>query len=143
MDLGVLIANWGLVAAASLASVVLIIVLYAVLRNTSRGRLRAAVRQLRAAEREKTRVTQRLAACEQRAQKLEQRAERVKPRSLTEARGALDDARALSRIVDDKWMVAANHVRQIIFEEYPPHRHARLRARYLPDDAPDGRPFSF
>ena len=51
--------------------------------------------------------------------------------------------RSLAKIADDKAQVQANHVRRVIFEEFPPSRHEKLRARYLPQDVADKRPFSF
>ena len=71
------------------------------------------------------------------------KADKVKPRVLQEARNALDDARALQRIMNDRAQVTRNLVRRAIFEEFPPSRHEKLRARYLPEDVESGRPFSF
>ena len=43
---------------------------------------------------------------------------------------------------DDKVLIAQNHVRKIILEEFPPKRHESLRAKILPDAALDKRPFT-
>jgi hypothetical protein len=40
-------------------------------------------------------------------------------------------------------LIAENHVRKIIVEEFPPNRHERMRSRYLPGEREDGRPFTF
>jgi hypothetical protein len=40
-------------------------------------------------------------------------------------------------------LIAENHVRKIIVEEFPPRLHERLRERYLPGEGADSRPFSF
>ena len=80
---------------------------------------------------------------ERRYEKLVSRANTVKPRVVEEAKGVLADARALAKIAEDRQLVTANQVRKIIFEEFPPKMHDRLRQRYLPQDAEDDRPFSF
>ena len=78
-----------------------------------------------------------------RLEKLERRKEKVRPRVLQEAREAVEDARALEKIMDDRSQVTMNHLRRVIFEEFPPASHERMRAKYLPQDVEDGRPFSF
>ena len=65
------------------------------------------------------------------------------PMLVQEARDALQDARALQKIADDRLLVAENQVRRIIVEEFPPIKQLRLRRRYLPADVRDPRPFSF
>ena len=62
---------------------------------------------------------------------------------MSEAKEALQDALALEKIADDKAQVTANQVRRVIFEEFPPTRHEKLRRKYLPEDVRDNRPFSF
>lgn len=143
MDVSALIPYWGALVGFLLIAIVLARYWIAALQGSAWGQLRQAVSVLRAAKRARERAAQQIASAEQRVRKMEHHPERVKPRLLTEARGALDDAKVLAKIADDKWMIAANHVRRVIVEEYPPHRHARLRERYLPDDSPNGRPFSF
>ena len=64
------------------------------------------------------------------------------PRSIAEAAGALEDARALQKIAEDQLLIARNHVRKIILEEYPPQRHEALRQRFLPADEGDSKPFT-
>jgi hypothetical protein len=58
-------------------------------------------------------------------------------------REAVQDAEALLKIADDQVLIAENHVRKIIVEEFPPQRHDRMRSKYLPGDRRDARPFSF
>jgi len=81
--------------------------------------------------------------CERKLASLQRHRDRVAPKRLRDAEESLEDARALAAIAHDRVLVAANLVRQLIFEEYPPAKHERLRNRYLPGDGPDGRPFSF
>ena len=75
--------------------------------------------------------------------KLDANAGKVKPRLLQEAKDALQDARALEKIAGDKVLIAANHVRRVIHEEFPPSRQQKLRARYLPGEEQNEGPFSF
>ena len=56
---------------------------------------------------------------------------------------ATDGFDALAKIADDQQLIAMNHVRRIIHDEFPPKQHDKMRARYLPDDIKDKRPFSF
>jgi hypothetical protein len=67
----------------------------------------------------------------------------VKPVRLQEARDAVQDAGALLKIAEDQVLIAENHVRKIIVEEFPPNRHERMRSRYLPGEREDGKPFTF
>lgn len=80
---------------------------------------------------------------EARLDKLNQSRDKLRPSLLQEARDALQDARALQKIADDRLLVAENQVRRIIVEEFPPIKQLRLRRRYLPADVRDPRPFSF
>lgn len=135
--------NWGLAAAVVLIALVLVITSHAVYRRSAGGQLAAAARRLRLARREHAKAAARVAGMEARVQKLAAKSQSVKPRVLTEAREALQDARALAKISHDKVLIAANHVRKVIYQEYPPARHDALRRKYLPDDKPDGKPFTF
>lgn len=135
--------NWALAVAAPLLLIVAVVIAAALYRRSARGQLRARAKALRAARRRHARARQAVAAAETRVQKLESRRASIKPRVLSEAREAVADARALEKIVGDRVLVAANHLRRVIFEEFPPARHDSLRARYLPDDRPDGKPFTF
>lgn len=143
MNPDVLRQNWGLAVAALLLAAVGVVVIAALYRRSAHGQLRGRAKDLRAARRRQARAKRAVAAAEARLAKLEARAARVKPRLLTEAKEAVEDARALEKIVGDRVLVAANHLRRVIFEEYPPARHAALRARYLPDDKRETKPFTF
>ena len=77
------------------------------------------------------------------AKRLHDNADRAKPRHLQEAKEALQDARTLAKIANDKILIAENHVRRVIVEEFPPVRHEAMRQKYLPDAARDKRPFTF
>ena len=134
MDLALLKQHWALVAAAAIALLVAVVVAVAVYGRSARGRLRVALRSMRAAMRERDRARRRVTAATQRDTRLEGRVAKVSPRSLDEARGLAGDAGALLRIAEDRVLVTANEVRMVIYEQFPPTRHARLRQRYLPGD---------
>lgn len=84
-----------------------------------------------------------VSALERKCERLQERADKVKPRHVEEARGELTDARALAKIAHDQTLIAENHVRRVIVEEFPPARQARLRARYRVGDEPTKKPFTF
>lgn len=135
--------DWALVVAAGVA---LLVVLFLLVQKASvsapaelrrvRRKLARERSRLRRAERAVTRAQARLA-------RLQRHARNTKPRRVQEAGGALEDARALARIAADQVMIAENHVRRIIHEEFAPAKQERLRRKYLPDAPPDKRPFSF
>lgn len=75
-----------------------------------------------------------------RVSKLSAREGTTRPRHLQEAKEAAEDAKSLEKIANDKVQVAANHVRRVIHEEFPPVRQQQLRERYLPQDIQDDRP---
>ncbi len=135
--------NWALLVALALLLVVGLVVSATIYRRSGRAQLMRTLKALRAAERRQASTLRAVAQAERRLATLETRRAEVKPRTLEEARGNLSDARALNKIADDQVLIAANQVRRIILEEYPPARQEALRARYLPNEAPDRRPFSF
>lgn len=143
MNAELLQSNW----APIVASVVgIIIVLLAVLRiagSSARGQLRRARKKLAAERAILQRANAVVAKAERQAGKLQQHANHVKPRLVQESKEALEDAKALAKIANDKVLIAENHVRRVILEEFPPSKHQRLRAKCLPETAPDKRPFSF
>ena len=67
----------------------------------------------------------------------------MKPIRLQEATEAVQDAETLLKIADDQVLIAGNHVRKLIVEEFPPKRHDRMRSKYLPGEQKDDKPFSF
>jgi hypothetical protein len=135
--------HWALVGASIVGIAVLLFVLWRAWLDSARGRLGAARRQLRTRclEAQKQRkALQRLSA---RLDGLESKASAVKPRHLREAAEAVQDAEALLKIAADQVLIAENHVRKIVVEEFPPNRHERMRSRYLPGEREDGKPFTF
>lgn len=143
MNTSLILENWALWAAVPPAAIVVLAVIITLYRRSARGQLARAHRNYRAAEKMLANARKSAQAAARRLEKLESRAEKVRPRTLEEARDAREDGRALEKIADDKVQVMMNHLRRVIFEEFPPARHEQMRAKYLPQDVADGRPFSF
>ena len=135
--------NWALWAALLPATMAVAVVAWFVYRRSARGQLRAALKTHRTAELDLARASRSVRGLQGRLQRLMKKVGKVKPRRLQEARDELEDAQALERIMNDKVQVTRNLVRRAIFEEFPPAKHERLRAKYLPEDVESGRPFTF
>jgi regulator of protease activity HflC (stomatin/prohibitin superfamily) len=143
MDLNVLKSNWALVAAAVIGVIIALIVLSQLIRRSAAGQLRKTAQELKRARKDEAKALKAVAKAERNARRLHEKADIVKPRHLQEAKDGLGDARALAKIANDKVLIAANHVRRVIFEEYPPRKQEMLRQKYLQAEEPDKRPFSF
>lgn len=142
MMLDYLAKYWALIAASVLGTAIVLFVLYRGYQDSALGRLHSAVRLLRSREQDATAVQKRVDRNAARLGRLRARADSTKPRHVQEASEALEDARALQKISHDQVLVARNHVRKIILEEYPPKRHDALRTRYLPHEEADHTPFT-
>jgi hypothetical protein len=134
---------WAVLAASVLGLGITLFVVYRALDDSAQGRLMRLVRlyeeKLLAADR-----AQRVAAkAEAKLRKLRAKLQSAKPRHVQETSEALEDAHALLKIAEDQVLIAANHVRKLILEEFPPTRHEQLRSKYLPDSTPDSKPFTF
>jgi septal ring factor EnvC (AmiA/AmiB activator) len=135
--------NWALALAVIVASPATIVIIAVVLRNSARGRLKRVRADLRKALKSRSKTASTAGKLQRRLAKLDANADKVKPRLLQEAKDALQDARALEKIAHDKVLVAGNHVRRVIHDEFPPSRHQELRDRYMPGFDQDNGPFSF
>ncbi len=135
--------HWALAAGSIVGGAALVFVAWRAWVDSPRGRLAAARRRLRTAWRAVRRREQALQKASTRLGGLEKKAESVKPRRLNETAEAVRDAEALLKIAGDEVLIAENHVRKIIVEEFPPKRHERMRSRYLPRQRPQSKPFSF
>lgn len=143
MDAAWIKANWALGIAAIIGIVLAFAAAVHAYRASARGRLRQTRKALAAERRKCRKIEARVLAAERRKARLERRAERVRPRALREADEALADAKALAKIAADRLAIAENHLRRVIFEEFPPARHERLRMKYLPDRPAVDKPFTF
>ncbi len=142
MDWNFLKSNWALAAASVIAVAVVFFVIVQLIRQSGWGRLQETLRALDNARRQEAKALKSVEKAERIAERLHENADRAKPRHVQEAKDALHDARALAKIANDKILVAENHVRLVIHDEYPPVRHEAMRQRYLPDPARDKKPFS-
>lgn len=143
MTISVLQQHWALASASIVGVTVLSFVGWRAWLDSARGRLRTARRRLRdkrAEARRRRKQRERAAAA---LQGLQRKTESVKPRRLQEVSEAVQDAEALLKIANDQVLIARNHVRKIIVEEFPPKHHERMRRKYLPDDTEDNKPFTF
>jgi len=143
MDWDILKSNWALAVAAVLGIIIALVTLVQLFRRSAAGQLRKTVATLAKAQQDAAKILKSLAKAERIAKRLHDNADRAKPRHLQEAKEALGDARALAKIANDKVLVAENHVRRVIHEEYPPRRQEALRRQHLPSQERDKRPFSF
>lgn len=134
--------HWALLSAGIVGGAALAFAAWRAWLDSPRGRLAAARRRLGNARAEARRGQKRLQQLSAKLTALEKKADSVRPRRLEDTAGAVQDAAALLKIAGDQVLIAENHVRKIIFEEFPPKHHERMRSRYLPRDGQDGRQFS-
>jgi len=135
--------HWALLSASVLGLAVVMFVVWRIWLDSARGQLRGALRTLRQAERDVTRLELNVRKSAATLARLRAKAESVKPSRLQEAAGTAQDAEALLKIAADQILIAENHVRRIIVEEFPPKRHETMRSKYLREVDDAGRPFSF
>ena len=138
-----LTGNWALALAIVVAGLATIVIIAGVMRRSARGQLKRVRADLRKALRNRNKAASAAEKLQRRLARLGANVEKVKPRLLQEAKDALQDARALEKIAHDKVLVAGNHLRRVIHEEFPPAQQQKLRDRYMPDDERDKGPFSF
>jgi hypothetical protein len=127
--------------ASVIGTAVLLFVLVRVYQDSAFGRLGALARDLRVRELAARSAAKEVAKATAKLERMRRRADSVKPRHAEEATGMLQDARALAKIANDQVLVARNLLRKHILEEYPPKRHAVLRARYLGAEEIEKKPF--
>jgi hypothetical protein len=138
-----LIQDWALWVAAVPGAMVVVVVTWLLFRKSRYGQLRLALKVHQRSLKDQDRGRRATAKAEALVRKLTAKAEVVKPRVLQEAKEALQDSRALEKIAGDRVQIAANHVRRVIHDEFPPLQHETLRVKYLPQDVRDNRPFTF
>ena len=143
MTLEFLQRHWALAAASILVAAIVLFAAWRAWLDSPRGRLHLAQRRLRKKELEARRQQKRLARLSAQLDSLRRKADTVKPIRLQETAEAVQDAEALLKIADDQVLIAGNHVRKIIVEEFPPKRHDRMRSKYLPGEQKDDRPIRF
>jgi hypothetical protein len=135
--------HWALLLASGTGLVLLLLAVARLVRTSARGQLR---RMQKALQQERGRLEKAKAVvdkAERQKARLMQNPDRVRPRLLRESAEAVEDARALAKIAADRVLVAENHVRRVILDEFPPAQHETLRSRYLPDGPVNKKPFTF
>ena len=135
--------HWPLFVAAIPLLAAAVALLRRFVAGSAGGQLDAALKDHKRATRQLKTAHKRLARAVRKHEQLDGAREKTRPSVLAGAVAAREDATALVKIAADRAMVTANHVRRVIHEEFPPDRQDSLRARYLPDDSSDGKPFSF
>ena len=135
--------HWSLVIASVLFTAIALFVLFRIYTDSARGQLGERVRALRERYQDVDKAEKAVLRAERKVTALGAKSASVKPRHLDEAGEALEDARALAKIAADQVLIAENHVRKVIVEEFPPEQQEALRARYLRQTDPEGKPFTF
>lgn len=74
---------------------------------------------------------------------LKSRAQHVKPARLREAEEQAKDLETMVGHAKDRVMVAENHTRRIILDQYPPAKQQQLLAKYLPAEDEKTKSFTF
>lgn len=143
MTLDFISRNWSLVIGSVLALAIALFVAYRAYGDSARGQLRSRVRTLDARYRHAARAEQAVSRTASKLEKLRARSASVKPRHGQETSEALEDARALLKIAEDQVLIAENHVRKVIVEEFPPKRQEALRSKYLKRPEDTDKPFTF
>lgn len=143
MTLVILQQYWALIVASVLGVAIGLFVLHRLYASSAHGQLLRVVQAHAMSQQAAGKARRRVRGTRSRLEKLYAKEASTKPRVLQEGIDALADAKALLKIAEDQAMISANHVRKIILEEFPPKRHAKLRARYLPESEPDKKPFTF
>jgi len=143
MNLESLQSDWAIWLALAILLIAAAMITPRLLKMTSRSKLSRVFADVKAARKELRKSVRAAKKAGKKLEKLLARADRVKPRVLQEAKESVEDGRALAKILNDKVIVAETHVRRIIYDEFPPEKHERMRAKYLPQDVIDNRPFSF
>jgi len=143
MNLESLQSDWAIWLALAMLLIAAAMITPRLLKMTSRSKLSRVFADVKAARKELRKSVRAAKKAGKKFEKLLARADRVKPRVLQEAKESVEDVRALAKILNDKVIVAETHVRRIIYDEFPPEKHEQMRAKYLPQDVIDDRPFSF
>ena len=143
VTLDLITRNWSLVAAGVLAVPILLFLGFRVFTDSGRGQLGIKVRALAGRYRDADKAKKKVLKAKKRLKRLQRKTDSVKPRHLQEATEAFEDAQSLLKIADDQVLIAENHVRKIIVEEYPPRRQQALRDKYLRRPEDRSKPFTF
>jgi peptidoglycan hydrolase CwlO-like protein len=143
MNIESLQSDWAIWLALASLVIAIVLIIPILLKQTARSKLNKVLSDLKETQKELHKTARVSNKTEKKLQKMLANIELVKPRELQEAKDSVDDSKALTKILSDKMMVAQNHVRRVIHDEFPPAKHDRMRAKYLPQDVKEDRPFQF
>jgi hypothetical protein len=143
MNIESLQSDWAIWLALASLVIAIVLIIPILLKQTARSKLSKVLSDLKETQKVLRKTARVSNKTEKKLQIMLANIERVKPRELQEAKDAVDDGKALTKILSDKMMIAQNHVRRVIHDEFPPAKHDRMRAKYLPQDVEDNRPFEF
>lgn len=134
---------WALAVASVLITALALQALWRMHSRSPRALLRRALHELDDKRRQRAAALRRARSARRRCESLETRSRSIRPVKLAEARDGLSDAEALLKIAHDQVLVAENHVRRVIVDQFPPNRQEKLRLRYRVDAAASNKPFTF
>lgn len=140
MNMAALSSNWALILAVAPALIAIVLISRLLISRTASGQLRGVLEGYRDAQKELSDAQKSRRKTAARVEKLVSKAGKTVPRVLQETKGAAEDAKSLEKIAGDRVLVAANHVRRVIHEEFPPDQQQALRNKYLPQDGNSGLP---
>lgn len=134
---------WALLAASVLGLAIALFIVFRSFEDSARGKLTRLLRSYdsKVLAANKARKTAERSA--NKLRRLQAKKGSAIPRELQEASDALGDAEALLKIAADQVLIAANLVRKTIVEEFPINQHEKMRHKYLQDEEPSDKPFTF
>ena len=138
MNMATLSSNWALILAVVPALIAIVLISRFLISRTASGQLRSVLKGYRSAQKELSVAQKMSKKTAARLEKLVSKAGKTVPRVLQESKEAAEDAKLLQKNAHDRVLVAANHVRRVIHEEFPPASQQKLRSKYLPQDGNDG-----
>ena len=100
---------------------------------TSRGRLNRQRRELKHCRYERRQAEKTAEKADRNHAKLRRRAQDVQPKRLREAQEHASDMKTMLGHANDRVLVAENHVRKILLDEFPPAIHEQLLKKYFPE----------
>ncbi len=122
---------------------VAVIVILPNLMPTARGRLNKQRRELRHRLYQHGEAQRAANRAQKKFESLNARAAKVKPMLLRECEETAEDLQTMAGHAKDKVLVAENHVRRVILDEFPPAEQPKLVEKYLPEVDPKTTPFGF
>ena len=135
--------NWALVGASILIWALILQAIIVAVGRSAGAQLRRAIHELQKKRHDAVAAQRKAKRARRQCERLEGKLQSVRPVRLEEARNTLSDSEALLKIANDQVLVAENHVRRIIVEQFPPSRQEKLRARYKVSATPGDKPFTF